>query len=96
MVAKRRPIEVSPDSELARLLDDPAGLPLELIKDGVRYELVRKKEFENYDPESARKTVRESAEAWAEIDVDTLIEHLYRAREEGSRPIERPTPLDVD
>jgi hypothetical protein len=39
MTTKARTIEVTPGSELARLLDDPAGLPVELVKDGLHYRL---------------------------------------------------------
>ena len=41
MVTKARTIEVAPGSELARLLEDPAGLPVELVKDGLRYRIDR-------------------------------------------------------
>jgi hypothetical protein len=31
-----------------------------------------------------------AAGRWADIDIEALKEYLYRAREEGTRPIDRP------
>jgi len=33
---------------------------------------------------------RGAAGSWADIDTDTLIENIYRARGEGTRPADRP------
>ena len=43
-----------------------------------------------YDPVKFRAPVKATAGSWAGIDADALIEDLYRAREEGSRPADRP------
>ena len=43
-----------------------------------------------YDPEAVRRALRETAGSWADIDADILIADIYRAREEGSRPLGRP------
>ena len=75
VVTKARTIEVAPGSELARLLDDPAGLPVDLLKDGRRYRLSvvagagtgRAPEAdEDSRLEDARRTPRKSEEPLAD------------------------------
>ena len=36
------------------------------------------------------KALAETAGSWADIDTEALIADIYRAREEGSRPVDRP------
>ena len=38
----------------------------------------------------ARAALDRVTGSWADIDVDKLIAGLYRARDEGSRPVDRP------
>lgn len=44
----------------------------------------------DYDPEKVRKAIAVTVGSWADLDADTVIAELYQAREEGSRPAERP------
>ena len=96
MATAPKTIDVAPESELARLLDEAAQAPLVLVKDGVRYRLSREERTEvediwaGYDPERVRQVLREVAGSWADLDTDKMIADLYRAREEGSRPPDRP------
>ena len=46
--------------------------------------------WKGYDPEKVRKALHETAGSWADIDADALIADIYRWREEGSRPVDRP------
>ena len=43
-----------------------------------------------YDADKVKAAILKSAGSWREIDTDALITMLYRAREEGSRPLTRP------
>jgi hypothetical protein len=43
-----------------------------------------------YDPDAVRAAIDATAGSWADLDVDAVIAHVYRAREEGSRPADRP------
>ncbi|MDP2936568.1 MAG: hypothetical protein Q8O86_08770 [Dehalococcoidia bacterium] len=66
-----------------------------LEKNGEFYRLDRmEKEPENtwegYDPEKVREAIGATAGSWADLDTDALIADLYRAREEGSRPVTKP------
>jgi len=85
-------IEVEPDSELARLLDEADKGEIQLLRDGMSYRLAREAGdiWAGYDPEKARAGMRAAAGAWKDIDAEALKEYIYRAREEGSRPPQRP------
>ncbi len=93
MLTEPKKIKIKPNSEIARLLEDARDQPLVLESNGVTYRLYRE-ELENiwqdYDPEKAKRTIAEMAGSWADIDTDRMIQELYRAREEGSRPETRP------
>ena len=44
----------------------------------------------NYDPDAFRAALRKVAGLYTPEEADRLIENIYRAREEGTRPIDRP------
>ncbi len=94
MARELKKVHVKPGSELARLLDEADVAPLILERNGERYRLNREEEKEDiwagYDPEKVRKALAETAGSWADIDTDALIADIHRAREEGSRPANRP------
>lgn len=87
-----RTIQVPPDSDLARLLDEAQGTPLRLEKDGVTYRLSREDDdiWANYDPEAVHEALRTAAGTLTPEDGEELKVYIYRAREEGSRPADRP------
>jgi hypothetical protein len=87
-------VHIDPDSELARFLDEVGEVPVLLEKNGKLYHLTEEKAADlwaGYDPEKAQAALKQMAGSWADIDVDTLIADIYRARAECSRPITRPT-----
>ena len=96
MASGPKTIEVAAGGELSRLLDEAVTTPLVLVKDGVRYRLAREDWAEDeeiwagYDPELVGQALAETAGSWADLDTDKLIANLYRAREQGSRPADRP------
>ncbi|MGH2585782.1 MAG: hypothetical protein ACRDJE_12785 [Dehalococcoidia bacterium] len=93
MVGETKTVKVTPGSEVDRLLDEVDGTSLILERDGVRYRLTREPDediWEGYDPEAVRKALAETAGSWADLDTDKLIADIYRWREEGSRPADRP------
>lgn len=93
-VKEPRVIQVEPGSELADVVDEAESHPIILEKNGVRYHLTREDEladpWANYDPEAARAALHAVAGSWADIDTEKMIEDIYRWREEGSRPMDRP------
>ncbi|TAK36631.1 MAG: hypothetical protein EPO21_01820 [Chloroflexota bacterium] len=93
MKRELRKIRVAPDSELARLLEEAREGDLLLEKDGELYRLNRggKEDiWAGYDPEKVREALAKAAGSWADIDTESLIADIHRAREEGSRPADRP------
>jgi hypothetical protein len=96
MPTKPHRVRIDPESELARLLDEVGETPVLLEKNGKVYRLTMEMgavEMDNhtrYDPEEVKLAIRKSAGSWADIDADTFLANLYRAREEGSRTVTRP------
>ncbi len=41
-----------------------------------------------YDPAKAIEAINKAEGSWEDVDADALIDYIYRAREQGSRPIE--------
>ncbi len=84
-------IHISENSDLARLLELIDATPLRLEKDGVVYRVSREDSlWSDYDPARVRATVQATAGSWADLDTDAMIVDLHRAREDGSRPSDRP------
>ena len=46
--------------------------------------------FDGYDPELVREAIAATTGSWADLDIEAIVEEVYRAREEGTRPISRP------
>jgi len=91
MATEPKTIHIPESSELARLLDQIDTTPLRLEKDGVVYRVSREDSlWADYDPARVRAAVRATAGSWADLDTDAMIADLHRAREEGSRPADRP------
>jgi len=87
-----RTIHVPPESELARLLDEARDAPLRLEKDGVTYRLSREEDeiWANYDPDAVLAGMRAAAGHLTPEEGEKLKAYIYRAREEGTRPPDRP------
>ncbi len=93
MLTEPKKIKINPNSEIARLLEDARDQSLVLESNGVTYRLYREEPeniWQDYDPIKAKRTITQLAGSWADIDTDRMIQELYRAREEGSRPETRP------
>jgi hypothetical protein len=46
--------------------------------------------WEGYDPEKVRQAISKYAGSVKDVDPEEWIADLYRARKEGSRPVDRP------
>ncbi len=91
MLREMKTIHVEPESELDHLLDEAREAPIILARNGVRYRLsIEDDPWANYDPEAVREAVRAIAGRWSEADAERMKEAIYRAREEGTRPANRP------
>lgn len=93
MVTERDPIQIAPESELARFLDAGGETPVLLEKNGKLYRLVEEPAYQDgalYDAEQVKAAIHNTAGSWSDVDPDQFIADLYQAREEGSRPPTRP------
>ncbi len=91
MLREPKTITVDPDSELNHLLDEANKAPVILARDGVRYRLsIEDDPWANYDPEAVLDAVRAIAGSITPEEGERLKTELYRAREEGTRPMDRP------
>jgi hypothetical protein len=85
-----RRIVVEPGSALDHLLDDVGDDGLLIERNGDTFRLdrtgsTRRGLRDDYDPEAARAAIEATAGAWSALDIEAMIEHVYRAREQGSR-----------
>ena len=85
-------ITIDPESELGRALADADGSPLILERNGARFRVTRDPEdpWADYDPEAVRAALRAVAGTLTPDEGERLKELIYRGREEGTRPIDRP------
>jgi hypothetical protein len=86
-------IHVEPGSEIDHLLDQAASGPIDLERRGEHYRLNRverdvKDIWSGYDPARAIAGMRAAAGSWSDIDAEELKAYIYRAREEGTRPLD--------
>jgi hypothetical protein len=92
MATESKTIHVTDGDELARLIDAANEAPVILEKDGIRYRLSREDDgsWAAYDPEAILSTLRAFSGTLSREEGERLKASIYRAREEGSRPADRP------
>ena len=87
-------IRITETTDWPRLLDEAASAPVRLERDGVVFRLAREAEEEDiwagYDPERVREGLRLFAGMITPEEAERMKELVYRGREEGTRPIDRP------
>jgi len=91
-------IVVSPGSEVAAVLEKAAGTSSPVEVDGLVYQVrlvrssrsAREDIWTGYDADKIREALAETAGSWSDLDVDALLDDIYQARAEGSRPPSRP------
>lgn len=91
MRSAREIIHIPDDSPMARLLDDASDAPVQIERHGVMYRLTRDDDpWAGYDPEVARAGMASAAGTLTPSEASALKAHIYRARDEGTRPADRP------
>jgi hypothetical protein len=94
MVAAHRPIKVTDERDLVQPLDRAVAEPVLLERDGIVYRLSRADEiddiWEGYDPERVRAGLRAMSGNITADDAERMKALVYRGREEGTRPPDRP------
>ncbi len=95
MIHTLKTISIEPGSEIDRLLNQAAAGPIDLERHGERYRLRRvesdadEETWAGYDPAQAIAGMRAASGSWSDIDAEELKAYIYRAREEGTRPLDR-------
>lgn len=91
MAGNPKPIPVTDETDLPRLLDEAARGPVLLERDGELFRLVREDDIA-YEPdvELVRANLAATLGSWSDVDVDAMIADIYEARRAGSRPPGRP------
>ena len=80
-------IQISADSELARLLDEAGDDPVVLEKNGKRYRLVEEPVddiWAGYDPAQVKAALHNSADALADVNRQELLDDIHAARTQDS------------
>ena len=92
MAREPRTITIDSDNELGKALAEPDNSPIILVRNGTRFRVTRDPEdpWANYDPEKVREGLRKVAGLRTEEEADRIKEEIYRGRDEGTRPIDRP------
>jgi hypothetical protein len=92
MATATRTITIDPESELGKALAEAKDTPVVLALDGLRFRVSRSDEdlWANYDPVRVREGLRKFAGTISPEEGERIKELIYRGREEGTRPIDRP------
>lgn len=87
-----RTIDIDPDSELGQALAETNGEAMVLVRGTTRFRVVPEADdpWANYDPESVLDGLREIAGTLTPEEGERRKALIYRGREEGTRPIDRP------
>lgn len=87
-----RTITIDPDSELGRALEASEESPIILVRNGARFRVTRDPDdpWARYDPDKVREGLRRFAGMLTAEDAERIKAMIYRGREEGTRPLDRP------
>ena len=85
-------ITIDPESELGRALVETDGDSIVLPRGSARFRVTRDPDdpWADYDPESVLEGLQEIAGTLSAEEGARMKELIYRGREEGTRPIDRP------
>jgi hypothetical protein len=85
-------ITIDPDSELGRALDETNGAPVVLLRGKERFRVIRDPDdpWAHYDPAKVRAGLKKVAGLITPEEGERIKEAIYRGREEGTRPLDRP------
>jgi hypothetical protein len=85
-------IELEPESELAKALAAAGNAPVTVVSNGQRYVVSRRPidPADDCDAEEFRAALRAAQRVFTPEEGEQLKRDIYRWREEGTRPINRP------
>ncbi len=85
-------VKAEPEGEVSRLLALAETAPVVVEQNGVRFRVVREESRpkDEYDPEAFREHLRCFAGTPDPEEGERMKEMIHKAREEGTRPADRP------
>jgi hypothetical protein len=91
MAKELEPVEIGGMPELVRLAEEvrATGAP-RLLRRGGRDLAVLAPAGRSTPNPAAANAWHEAIGSWADLDIDAVVAHVYRARVAGSRPADRP------
>ena len=92
MSGELKTIKVTAETNVGSLLTEAIDRPVLLEANGVVYRLSREPDdiWAGYDPERVRAGLRKFAGTLSPAEGERIKELIYRGREEGIRPLDRP------
>ncbi len=90
MTDAAKTIQVDDETSLAEVLAEADGAPIRLTKDNATYWVTREEDDASRRAEAIAAAVDATRGSWKDLDADAIIDELYRARDEGTRPATRP------
>lgn len=90
MADAAKTIQVDDDTSLAHVLAEADGAPVRLTKDNATYWVTREEEDTSRRAEAIAGAIDATRGSWSDLDTDAIIDDLYKARDEGTRPATRP------
>ncbi len=85
-------IVIDPTSDLGRDLDAPKDTPIYLLRGGKRFRVTRDPPdpWASFNPDNVRAALRKVAGTLTPEEGERIKASIYRGREEGTRPPDRP------
>lgn len=90
MADAAKTIRVDDETSLAEVLAEADGAPVRLTKDDVSYWVTREEDRASWRAEDISEAVDATKGSWSDLDTDAIIDDIYKARGEGTRPATRP------
>ena len=88
MASTKRVVTVDAETDIAKLLDEMGADPFVLKRNGATWLVVPDEDA--FDPEAALEALNEAIGGWKDLVSEGAAEDVRRARELGSRPMDRP------
>lgn len=90
MTNAAKTIHVDGDTSLAEVLTEADGAPVRLTTGDAVYRVTREEADAPLRVDAIKDAVDATTGSWGDLDVGAIIDDIYRARDEGTRPATRP------
>lgn len=90
MTNAAKTIHIDGDTSLAEVLAEADGAPVRLTTGDAVYRVTREEADASLRVETIEAAVDATRGSWSDLDTEAIIDDIYRARDEGTRPATRP------